>query len=74
MDINTTGLLLLCNDGALAHRLMHPSTGLDREYAVRLHGKLSDEAIARLTTGVELDGELHQFNNLHYFNNSNTNH
>ncbi len=74
LDIQTTGLLLLSNDGALANRMMHPSTGLDREYAVRVIGKLPDAAIQRLLDGVEIDGELHRFNDVQYYNGSGINH
>ncbi len=55
LDINTTGLLLLTNDGELANTMMHPSFGVDREYACRVHGEVSDEAIERLLAGVELE-------------------
>jgi 23S rRNA pseudouridine2605 synthase len=55
LDVNTSGLLLFTNDGETAHRLMHPSFGVEREYAVRLSDKLSEEAIARLKKGVRLE-------------------
>ncbi len=73
LDINTTGLLLVTNDGSLAHRMMHPSTGLDREYAVRVNKKLDDEEIAKLKAGVEIEGETMRFSDVRYFNGSESN-
>lgn len=55
LDINTSGLLLLTNDGELANRLMHPSREVEREYAVRILGEVPAEALVRLTHGVELE-------------------
>lgn len=67
LDINTSGLLLLTNNGELANRLMHPSAEADREYAVRLLGDIPDEMIDRLKKGVELeDGEAH-FDDIQFF-------
>jgi 23S rRNA pseudouridine2605 synthase len=62
LDINTTGLLLFTNDGELAHRLMHPSYQVERKYAVRIHGEVTDEMMENLKTGVLIDGDLCQFN------------
>jgi 23S rRNA pseudouridine2605 synthase len=56
LDLNTEGLLLITNSGDLANRLMHPSFGLEREYAVRVLGALSDEEKQRLLAGVAIDG------------------
>jgi 23S rRNA pseudouridine2605 synthase len=55
LDVNTSGLLLLTTDGALAHRLMHPSGEVEREYLVRLRGQPAPEAIGRLLAGVSLE-------------------
>ncbi len=65
LDFNSCGLLLFTNSGDLANRLMHPRYGLERDYAVRILGELSDEAARRLTTGIEIgDGEA-RFLRLH---------
>ncbi|OOG63367.1 pseudouridine synthase [Rhodanobacter sp. B04] len=55
LDINTTGLLLLTTDGELANGLMHPKSGLEREYLCRVHGEVPDEIIEKLKAGVELE-------------------
>ena len=74
LDVATTGLLLLCNDGELAHRMMHPSTGLDREYAVRTDVVLEDEQLEALKAGVDSDGELLRFADIRYFDGRGSNH
>ena len=55
LDFNTSGLLILTTSGELANRMMHPRYALEREYAVRVLGRLSTEEMERLTSGVRLD-------------------
>jgi 23S rRNA pseudouridine2605 synthase len=55
LDADTTGVLLLTNDGPLAHRLMHPRYEVDKVYEVVVEGEPDDAALARLAAGVELD-------------------
>ena len=61
LDINTEGLLLFTNSGELANQLMHPRFGVEREYAVRVLGRLDDNGRARLLEGVEIDGQRATF-------------
>jgi 23S rRNA pseudouridine2605 synthase len=55
LDADTEGLLLLTNDGDLAHRLTHPSFGIEKEYLAEVDGKPSAATVSRLRRGVELD-------------------
>ncbi len=60
LDKESEGLLLLTNDGELAHRLMHPAYRVEKEYWVEVEGELTDEKIERLETGITVDGERFQ--------------
>ncbi len=58
LDQDSEGLILLTNDGELAYRLTHPRFELERVYRVLVEGRPSPEALAKLRTGVELDGKV----------------
>jgi 23S rRNA pseudouridine2605 synthase len=64
LDINTEGLLLITSSGELANRLMHPRFGLQREYAARVLGALTEEEKQRLLAGVELEDGPAQFDSI----------
>ncbi len=55
LDYNTEGLLLLTNDGEWANRLMHPRHEIEKEYHVRVRGKVIDQQLKRMAEGVELE-------------------
>ena len=55
LDVNSEGVLLLTNDGRLAHRLLHPRYGIPRTYLVRVDGIVSEDNLERLRSGVVLD-------------------
>ena len=74
LDLQTTGLILVTNDGAFAHRLSHPSTGLDREYAVRVRGQLADDDLQTLRHGVVVDGRRESFSDIQYYDGQGENH
>jgi len=64
LDINTEGLLLFTNSGELANQLMHPRFGVEREYAVRLLGTLTEDDKAQLLEGVDIDGQTASFRSI----------
>ena len=56
LDYDTTGLLLLTNDGVLANKLMHPSSKIDKTYIAKIEGMISPISIKKLRSGVIIDG------------------
>ncbi len=66
LDINTQGLLLFTNNGELANRLMHPSFEIDREYAVRVLGEVTEDHLAQLKKGMPLEDGLAKFDDIQF--------
>lgn len=64
LDINSSGLLLFTNYGELANQLMHPSSEIEREYAVRVNGEVTEEKIKNLLKGVELEDGVSKFDTI----------
>lgn len=74
LDINTTGLLLLTTDGELAHKMMHPSSNVDREYACRIRGAVEPVHLENLRKGVELSDGPASFSDIQEAGGSGENH
>ena len=64
LDFNTSGLLIFTSHGKFANRLMHPRYEIEREYSVRVHGKLNAKQISELRTGIKLDDGLANFQSI----------
>lgn len=67
LDFNTTGLLLFTTDGDIANRLTHPSSMIEREYAVRVMGNVDSSMIKNMHQGVQIDGSVYRFTDIQYF-------
>lgn len=73
LDFVTSGLLLFTNHGLLAHRLMHPSSNIDREYAVRIFGKLEQQHRQAMLDGIVVDGHKLRFTDIQYYSGGRSN-
>ena len=67
LDVNTSGLLLFTTDGELANKLMHPSSQIEREYAVRVLGDVTKDMVQRMHEGVIIEDNLCRFADIQHF-------
>ena len=67
LDINSSGLLLFTTDGELANKLTHPSSEIEREYAVRVMGEVTPEMVQRMHEGVLIDDHLCRFTDIQFY-------
>ncbi len=67
LDLNTSGLLLFTTDGELANLLMHPSSQIEREYAVRVLGDVTPAMVQEMHKGVFIDGNLCRFADIQHY-------
>ncbi len=67
LDINTSGLMLFTTDGELANKLMHPSSQIEREYAVRILGDVTPEMVQEMHKGVMIEGNLCRFTDIQHY-------
>ena len=74
LDVNTSGLLLCTNDGMLLHQLTKRANKIDREYAVRVYGNITDTMLAALRTGIELEDGVARFTDIAVGKGENMNH
>jgi 23S rRNA pseudouridine2605 synthase len=74
LDYNTSGILLLTNEGELANKLMHPSSEVEREYAVRVQGEVTPEILRKLKRGVMLEDGQGHFEHIEDAGGENSNH
>lgn len=67
LDLNTSGLMLFTTDGELANKLMHPSSQIEREYAVRVLGDVTPEMVQEMHKGVIIDDHLCRFTDIQHY-------
>ena len=74
LDFNTSGLLIFTSYGEFANRLMHPRYEIEREYSVRVLGKLTDNQISQLRAGIKLEDGIAKFETISFGGGEGSNH